>query len=103
MCKKSSVIVSRFLVAAVLIAMLTALVLPIAALGAESGTASVSTTTGSTENYRYFKEDTGYDMSYKVNTPMTIEFELAGCGNLYQRRGCGVGSYQSTRQIQFRL
>ena len=95
MCKKSSVIVSRFLVAAVLIAMLTALMLPIAALGAESGTASVSTTTGSTENYRYFKEDTGYDMSYKVNTPMTIEFELAGCGSIAGANPGGVivGNY----------
>ena len=95
MCKKSSVIISRFLVVAVLIAIFTALVLPIAALGAESGATSLSTTTGSTENYRYFKEDTGYDMSSKVNTPMTIEFELAGCGSIAGANPGGVivGNY----------
>ena len=77
MCKKSSVIVSRFLVVALLMAMLVALVLPVAALGAENGAASVSvsTTPGSTENYRYFKEDTSYDMTNKVDA-VTFEFEL---------------------------
>ena len=96
MCKKSSTIISRFLVVSILLAMLVALALPFASLAAEiNGTSvSVSTTPGSTENYRYFKEDTGYDMSQKV-APMTIEFELTGCGSIAGANPGGViiGNY----------
>ena len=96
MCKKSSTIISRFLVVSILLAMLVALALPFASLAAETnGTSvSVSTTPGSTGNYRYFKEDTSYDMSQKV-APMTIEFELTGCGSIAGANPGGVivGNY----------
>ena len=85
MCKKSSKIVSRLLVVALLFAMLLMVALPTASLAAETASVSsvsVSTTPGSTENLRYFKEDTSYDMSEKINTPMTIEFEITGCGSI---------------------
>ena len=58
-------------------------------------TSGVVTTPGATENYKYFKEDTSYDMTSKVNTPMTFEFELAGCGNIpgASKGGVIIGNY----------
>ena len=95
MCKKSSKIISRFLVVTLLMAMLVALALPMASSAAESSVSGVTITTGSSENLRYFKEDTSYDMSNKVDTPMTIEFEITGCGSIPGANPGGVivGNY----------
>ena len=85
MSKRSSRIISRLLVVTTLVAMLLVAMLPVVSLAQENRSVSsvdISTTTGSTENLRYFKEDTYFDMSEKVNTPMTIEFELTGCGSI---------------------
>ena len=46
----------------------------------QTTTGGVVTTPGATQNYKYFKEDTSFDMTSKIDGPMTIEFELAGCG-----------------------
>ncbi len=55
----------------------------------------VVTTPGATEVLKYFKEDTAFDMSEKVNAPMTFEFDLAGCGNIAGAVSGGViiGNY----------
>ena len=58
----------------------------------------IVTTPGATENYKYFKEDSFFDMASKINTPMTVEFELAGCANLAGAEKGGVifGNYSES-------
>ncbi len=58
----------------------------------------VVTTPGATENYSYFKEDTSFDMASKIDTPMTFEFELAGCANLAgaEKGGVIIGNYSES-------
>lgn len=58
----------------------------------------IVTTPGVTENYKYFKEDSSFDMASKINTPVTIEFELAGCANLAGSEKGGVifGNYSES-------
>ena len=97
MSKRSSKFISRFFTVISLVAMLLVAVLPVVSFAQDAGaktTVSVNTTPGSTENLRYFKEDTYYDMSEKV-APMTIEFELTGCGSIPGANPGGVivGNY----------
>ena len=63
--------------------------------GSQTTFDGVTTTPGATGYQNYFKEDTSYDMSSKVNTPMTFEFELAGCSALpgASNGGVIVGNY----------
>ena len=58
----------------------------------------IVTTPGATENYKYFKEDSSFDMASRINTPVTIEFELAGCANLAGSEKGGVifGNYSES-------
>ena len=64
----------------------------------QTTTGGVVTTSGATENYKYFKEDTNYEMTNKVDTPMTFEFELAGCGNIAgaSKGGVIIGNYSES-------
>ena len=85
---KSSRTISRILTLTVILAMLIIAVIPVASIAAESQVqtaaetgSGVTTTPGTSGNYRYFKEDTSYDMTNKVDA-VTFEFELAGCGNV---------------------
>ena len=61
----------------------------------QTTTGGVVTTPGATQNYKYFKEDTNFDMTSKVDTPMTFEFELAGCANIAgaTKGGVIIGNY----------
>ncbi len=72
-------------------------VLPVLSVptSAESDAESITTTTGASGVMNYFKEDTSFDMTSKIDTPMTIEFELAGCSHLAGAANGGViiGSY----------
>ncbi|MBR2971517.1 MAG: hypothetical protein IKC61_01140, partial [Clostridia bacterium] len=65
------------------------------AVGAQAVAGSgVVTTPGVSENQRYFKEDTYYEMSNKINAPVTIEFELAGCTHIGSAAaGVIIGNY----------
>ena len=87
----------RILTIAILFAMSLACLMPLAALtsSAESVSAlseqsNVVTTPGSSALSRYFKEDTNYEMSEKIDTPVTIEFEIAACGNIAGASNGGV-------------
>ena len=91
----------RILTLVTLLAMLIVAVIPVATLAAESqlqttadSGSSVVTTPGKSENWRYFKEDTAYDMTTKVS-PMTFEFELAGTTHIAGAAygGVIVGNY----------
>ena len=92
---KSSRTISRILTLTVILAMLIIAVIPVASIASESQvqTASetdanlVTTTTGNTGNYPYFKEDTYYDISNAIDTPLTYEFEVSNCGSI----GSGSG------------
>ena len=95
-------IASRTLSLALVIVMLVG-ILPIG-LSVDTTAASqttnggIVTTPGATENYKYFKEDSVFDMASKINTPMTVEFELAGCANLAGAEKGGVifGNYSES-------
>ena len=93
--------ISRLLTLTVIFCMLIVAIVPVVSIAASelnstrSTSASVVTTPGSTGNYRYFKEDTYYQMTNKINAPMTIEFELTGCSYLAGAENAGVivGNY----------
>ena len=97
---RSSRTISRILTLTVILAMLIIAVIPVASIAAESQvqtaseTSAVVTTPGKSENLRYFKEDTSFDMTNKVSA-VTFEFELAGCGNIpgAQNGGVIIGNY----------
>ena len=97
---KSSRTISRIMTLTVILAMLIIAVIPVASIAAESQvqtaseTSAVVTTPGKSENLRYFKEDTSFDMTNKVSA-VTFEFELAGCGNIpgAQNGGVIIGNY----------
>ncbi len=66
-----------------------------AAAASQTTVGGVVTTPGATENVKYFKEDTSFDMSTQTDTPQTFEFELAGCANIAGTDNGGViiGNY----------
>ena len=80
--RTTSRVISLALTLAMLIAMVP-LTMPFETESASQITnGGVVTTPGVSGNLRYFKEDTCFDTSKKVDTPMTFEFELAGCANI---------------------
>ena len=92
---------ARLLTVAVIFAMLIIAVIPVATFAAESqpatvaeSTSGITTTPGKTENWKYFKEDTSYDMTTKV-APITFEFELTGTTHIAgaQKGGVIIGNY----------
>ena len=97
---KSSKAFLRILTLTVLLTMLIIAVIPVAALAEESeaqvlseSAPTVTTTPGKSENWRYFKEDTSYDMTTKVS-PVTFEFELSGVTHLGATKGgVIIGNY----------
>jgi len=98
--KKSFKIFLRLFTSSLLICMMLILVMPSASLTANAAGAQavagsgVVTTPGVSENQRYFKEDTYYEMSNKINAPVTIEFELAGCTHIGSSGGgVIIGNY----------
>lgn len=93
--RTTSRIVSFILTFAMLIGMMPLGMSVTSVAAPQITTGGVETTPGVSANYKYFKEDTSFDMSSKINTPMTIEFELAGCANLAgaEKGGVVVGNY----------
>ena len=92
---------ARLLTVAVIFAMLIIAVIPVATFAAESqpatvaeSTSGITTTPGKTENWKYFKEDTSYDMTTKV-APITFEFELTGTTHIAgdKKGGVIIGNY----------
>ena len=88
---------SRILTIAILFAMTLAFLMPLTVLtssaesvSARSAQSNVVTTPGASEVSRYFKEDTNYEMSEKIDTPVTIEFEISSCGNIAGASNGGV-------------
>ena len=67
------------------------------AAASQTTTGGVVTTPGATENYKYFKEDSAFDMTAKTS-PVTFEFELAGCGYIAGASNGGViiGNYSES-------
>ncbi len=95
--KKSAVrVVSLILSLALLLGIMP--MTAVASVGSQTTFDGVATTPGVTDFQNYFKEDTSYDMSSTVNTPMTFEFELAGCSNLPGAKNGGVivGNYSES-------
>ena len=99
--KNTSQNVSRLVTLVILIGMMLFAVIPVASLtvAAAAGAQAVSgsgivTTPGVSENVRYFKEDTSYDMTAKV-APLTFEFELSGCTHIAgsAKGGVIIGNY----------
>ena len=92
--KTTSRVVSLVLTLALLIGIMPMSFVSIEA-ASQVTTGGVVTTPGATENYKYFKEDTSYDMTSKINTPMTIEFDLSGCTHIAgaDKGGVIVGNY----------
>ena len=93
--KTTSRVVSLVLTLALLIGIMPMSFVVSTEAASQVTTGGVVTTPGATENYKYFKEDTSYEMTSKINTPMTIEFDLAGCANLAgaEKGGVIVGNY----------
>ena len=93
--KITSRAVSLVLTLALLICMMPVTLSVSALPTAQTTTGGVASTPGTSDNYKYFKEDTNYEMSSKVDTPMTFEFELAGCANLpgASKGGVVIGNY----------
>ena len=98
--KKSSKIFLRLFTSSILICMMLILAMPLASLAANAAGAQavagsgIVTTPGVSQNQRYFKEDTYYEMSDKINAPVTIEFELAGCTHIGSSGGgVIIGNY----------
>lgn len=87
--------VSLVLTLALLVGMMPMVFVVSTSAATQVTTGGVVTTPGASENYKYFKEDTSFDMSSKINTPMTFEFELAGCGNIAGgiKGGVIIGNY----------
>ena len=102
--KQSSRAIFRILTFVTLFALLIAAVIPVAALAADAQVqavadngSTVTTIPGKTENLRYFKEDTSYDMTTKV-APMTFEFELTGTTHIAgaSKGGVIIGNYSES-------
>ena len=93
--KTTSRVVSLVLTLALLIGIMPMSFVVSTEAASQVTTGGVVTTPGATENSKYFKEDTSYDMTSKINTPMTIEFDLAGCTHLAgaEKGGVIVGNY----------
>ena len=93
--KTTSRVVSLVLTLALLIGIVPMSFVVSTEAASQVTTGGVVTTPGATENSKYFKEDTSYDMTSKINTPMTIEFDLAGCTHLAgaEKGGVIVGNY----------
>ena len=90
---------ARITLLALLTLALVISMMPFAFIASASGAQSVSgsgvaTTPGVSENLRYFKEDTYYQMTKKVSA-MTFEFELSGCAYIPggSNGGVIVGNY----------
>ena len=104
--KKIYSTISRVFTVTVLLAMLIIAVIPVATLAAENAvttgvvdtTDPVATVIGRNGNYPYFKEDTYYDLSTAIDTPLTYEFEVSACGNIGSVSGGIVfGNYGKDR------
>ena len=93
--KNTSKIISFVLTLAMLVG-ITPFALPFHSEAASQSTlGDVVTSPGASENAKYFKEDTSFDLSNRTDTPQTFEFELAGCANIAGADNGGViiGNY----------
>lgn len=93
--KITSKVISLVLGVAMLVGLIP-LILPFHTVAAsQTVLGDVVTSPGATENVKYFKEDTSFDLSNRTDTPQTFEFELAGCANIAGADNGGViiGNY----------
>jgi len=91
----TSKVISLVLTLAMLVGIVPLTVSFSAVAASQNTVGGVVTTPGATENVKYFKEDTSFDLSKRTDTPQTFEFELAGCANIAGADNGGViiGNY----------